>query len=269
MLQQVYLMESDEETLRLDLKTDVNLVKQQALWAGIKPGMRIADLGCGPGKTTFSLNRLVQPEGRVVGVDISSERIDYAEKNYLDRSIEYVCRDICQPLEDLGLFDFIWVRFVLEYYRRESFEIVQNVSSLLKPGGILCLIDLDHNSLNHYGLPERFERALWGIRDRLMKNGNFDPYVGRKLYSFVYDLNFDEIRIQVAPHHLIYGELKEADAFNWTKKIEVAARRSGFQFEEYERGYSQFYEEFQRAFRDPRRFSYSPVISCRGRKPFS
>jgi hypothetical protein len=35
-----YLMESDEETLRLDMKTDGKTVEYQALWAGIKPGMR-------------------------------------------------------------------------------------------------------------------------------------------------------------------------------------------------------------------------------------
>ena len=32
-----YLMEGDEEALRLDIKTDFALVEEQALWAGIKP----------------------------------------------------------------------------------------------------------------------------------------------------------------------------------------------------------------------------------------
>ena len=77
-----YLMESDEEALRLDIKTDAALVEKQALWAGIKPGMRVADLGCGAGKTTFHLNRLVQPNGQTVGVDIADQRIDYARKHY-------------------------------------------------------------------------------------------------------------------------------------------------------------------------------------------
>ena len=49
-----YLMESEDEALRLDVKTDAKKVKSQALWAGIKIGMRVADLGCGAGKATFS-----------------------------------------------------------------------------------------------------------------------------------------------------------------------------------------------------------------------
>lgn len=268
MLQRAYLMESAEETLRLDLKTDAKNVEDQAIWAGIEPGFRVADLGCGPGKTTFSLHKLVQPDGQVVGVDISEERIHYAKKNYQSRAIQYLCRDICEPLDDLGLFDFIWVRFVLEYYSEESFDIVQNISTILKPGGILCLIDLDHNCLSHYGLSQRFEKAFLGIMGELVKNANFDPYVGRKLYSFLYDLDFDDIHVQMTPHHLIYGALKEKDAFNWAQKVEVGAKKSGYRFEEYQGGYKEFYEEFQRSFSDPRRFTYTPVISCRGRKPF-
>ena len=77
-----YLMEDDQEALRLDVKTDVATVEKQALWAGIKPGMRVADLGCGAGKTTFHLNRLVQPNGQTVGLDLAQQRIECAKKHY-------------------------------------------------------------------------------------------------------------------------------------------------------------------------------------------
>ena len=95
--------------------------------------MRVADLGFGSGKTSFYLHKLVQPNGEVVGVDIAEERIKYAKKHYNKKGIKYICRDIRGPLDDLGLFDFLWVRFVLEYYRTESFDIVKNISSILKP----------------------------------------------------------------------------------------------------------------------------------------
>ena len=42
-----YLMESDHEALRLDVKTDAKAVEKQALWAGIKPGKRVAEQGRG------------------------------------------------------------------------------------------------------------------------------------------------------------------------------------------------------------------------------
>lgn len=260
-------MESDEETLRLDMKTDGEIVKKQALWAGIEPGMRVADLGFGSGKTTYYLNKLIQPEGLIVGIDIAEERIKYATEHYSDKSIKYLCRDICEPLDNLGMFDFVWVRFVLEYYRSKSFEIVRNISSILKPGGVLCLIDLDYNCLSHFGLPKRLEESLFRIMTTLEKTADFDPYVGRKLYTYLYDLGYTNIDVDVAPHHLIFGELKEVDAFNWTKKAEVAVKESGYRFDAYEGGYEAFFEEFKRAFADPRRFTYTPVISCKGVKP--
>ena len=262
-----YLMESDEESFRLDLKTDTGAVEKQALWAGIEPGMRIADLGCGAGKTTFVLNKLVGPAGSVVGVDMSSQRIDYAQSHYSQDRIEYVCKDIREPLNDLGKFDFAWVRFVLEYYRRDGFDIVKNISKILKPGGILCLIDLDCNCLRHFGLSKRLEKYLIELMEIMENKFNFDPYAGIKLYSYLYDLDYQDIEVNLTPHNLIYGKIKETDYFNWTKKVEMSAKNSGCRFLDYEDGYEGFFKEFTDFFTDFRRFTYTPLISCRGRKP--
>jgi SAM-dependent methyltransferase len=261
-----YLMESEEESLRLDIKTDAALVEKQALWAGIKPGMRVADLGCGAGKTTYSLNRLVQPGGKTVGVDIAEQRIDYAKTHYSAEGIEYVVDDIRKPLDHLGRFDFIWVRFVLEYYLNSSLDIVKNISQYLKPGGTLCLIDLDCNCLRNYGLSQRLENALVQLMNIMETKFNFDPYVGIKLYAYLFDLGFEDIDVSITPHNLIFGDLLEKDSFNWSKKVEIAAQNSGFSFDEFEGSYEEFYREFTDFFNSRRRFTYTPMIWCRGRK---
>jgi ubiquinone/menaquinone biosynthesis C-methylase UbiE len=263
-----YLMESEEETLRLELKTDVNIVQEQAVWAGLKSGMRVADLGCGPGLTTSALHKLVTPNGEAIGVDFSEQRCKYAESNYKVNGIEFICRDIRKPLKDLGLFDFIWVRFVLEYYLNDSFDIVKNIYKILKPGGILCLIDLDHNCLNHYGIPQKLERTIFKISDELQIKANFDPYVGRKLYSFLYDLNLKNIGVDIKAHHNIYGKLNKNDEFNFLKKIEIAPQKIKFNFEDYN-NYLEFINETRDAFRNERRFTYTPIILCKGVKPSS
>ena len=262
-----YIMESEDESLRLDLKTDPEVIKRQAKWAGLKPGMRVADLGCGPGKTSYYLNELAQPNGSTVGIDFSKQRLDYAKSHYQTDGVTFDKRDIRKPLKSLGAFDFIWIRFVLEHYKTNSFEIVKNCTSLLKPGGIACLIDLDHNCLNHYGLPDRLEKALYGIMKNLEIRSDFDPYIGRKLFSFLYDMDFVNIDVVVEPHHVIYGNLAEADEYNWSKKVGIAAKNSGYSFEEYEAGYEEFLSEFNSFFTNPRRFTYTPIICVRGRSP--
>jgi SAM-dependent methyltransferase len=262
-----YMMESEQEALRLDMKTVPKTVQEHALWAGIEPGMRVADLGCGSGKTSYFLNKLVGPDGETVGVDNAKQRIDFATSQYQDDGLSFVQKDIRKDLSALGRFDFIWVRFVLEYYRTESFEIVKNVINILKPGGILCLADLDYNCLTHFGLPARLESAVTGMMKMVEKRANFDPYVGRKLYSYLYDLGFGDIDIHLAPHHLIFGELNDIDAFNWTLKVQSRGVKSAYPFDQYEGGYDEFFDEFKRAFEDPRRFTYTPIILCRGNKP--
>lgn len=260
-----YLMEHEEEILRLELKTDRNIVKDQAVWAGLKPGMRVADLGCGPGVTTSVLHELVSPNGETVGIDFSEQRCQYAEANYKAKGLEFVCRDIRESLEDLGKFDFIWVRFILEYYLNGGFEIVQNIHNIIKPGGILCLIDLDHNCLNHYGIPQRLERTILEISTELANKANFDPYAGRKLYSFLYDLNFKNIEVDINAHHNIYGQLKDVDEYNFLKKIEVAPQKINFKLKDYN-NYQEFIDESRTSFRNERRFTYTPIILCRGEK---
>jgi ubiquinone/menaquinone biosynthesis C-methylase UbiE len=260
-------MESDAEALRLDLKTDAQKLKEQAIWAGIKPGMRVADIGCGSGKTTFYLHKLTQPNGSTFGIDGSSQRLEYAGHHYSADGLEYINRNFCMPLDDLGSFDFIWMRFILEYFRSQSFDIVKNVANILKPGGILCLIDLDCNCLRHFGFSQRLQQSISGVMTTLETNANFDPYAGVKLYSYLYDLNFEAIDVMVAPHNLTFGDLKETDAFNWAHKLEFAAKNSGYAFDEYRNGFEGFSEEFRREFADPRRFHYSPLIACRGEKP--
>jgi hypothetical protein len=144
---------------------------------------------------------------------------------------------------------------------------VKSLSRIIKPGGILCLIDLDYNCLSHFGLSPRLEKTINGIIGTLERDFDFDPYAGRKLYSFLYDAGYQNIGVDITPHHLIYGQLNEVDAYNWTKKVEVAAKISGYSFAEYTGGYEEFFEEFKEFFTDPRRFTYTPIILCKGRKP--
>ncbi len=260
-------MESPEEAERLDVKTDVSAVIRQAKWAGIQPGMRVADVCCGSGKTSAVFHKLVQPGGSVVGIDQSPQRLAFALQRYGVQGIEFDCRNITEPLDELGQFDFVWLRFVLEYFSANAFEVVQNVAGMVCPGGILCLLDLDHNSLNHYRAPAGLEQTMLDLAQLAVEKANFDPYAGRKLYSHIYRLGYEEIAVDVSAHHLIIGELKEADAFNWIKKISVSAKNLGYDFRRYAGGYREFLAEFEAFFCDPGRFTYTPLISCRGRRP--
>ena len=75
-------MESIEEIIRLEVKTDPEVVRKQALWCGMKPGLGVLDVGCGSGKATSILHEMIQPGGSVLGIDYSEERTTYARERY-------------------------------------------------------------------------------------------------------------------------------------------------------------------------------------------
>ena len=266
---QRYLMEHGDESLRLDIKTDNEVTAKQATWAGIAPGMRVADIGCGSGKTTSKLGELVQPGGNALGIDIAEQRVAFGREHYQNEYVSFLHRDARLSMTDLGFFDFVWVRFLLEYHRANSYDLVKNISDIVEPGGTLVLIDLDYNCLTHFGHSERMDKALAAIMKSLEGRANFDPYVGRKLYSYLYDMGYQDINVEVGAHHQIFGALKHADDFNWTKKVEIGARFSGYDFAEYENGFEEFLTEFRTFFAHPRRFTYTPIIAVRGRKPLA
>ena len=263
-----YLMENETESLRLEVKTKPQAVRKQALWCGIKPGLRVLDAGCGPGKVTSILKEMIQPGGTILGVDYSEKRISHAKKHYGKKSgVEFQLHDLRDPLEGVGQFDLIWVRFVLEYNLLESREIVRNLTANLKPDGYLCLLDLDHNCLSHYQLPTKVEKVLFDLMAKLEQEYNFDPYSGRKLYSYLYELNYQNIQVDVNTHNLIYGNISKAELFNWTKKAEVASEKTRQLFEKYPGSADSFISDFIEFFSDPKRFTYTPLILCKGMKP--
>lgn len=128
-------------------------------------------------------------------------------------------------------------------------------------------MDLDHNCLNHYELPAKIEQILSELTTKVAKAYNFDPYSGRKLYAYLYDLGYKEIQLDLTAHHLIYGTLKDLDAFDWIKKAEIISTKAPDNFKSYPGGPKAFFADFIRFFNDPRRFTYTPLILCKGMKP--
>ncbi|MEW6665576.1 MAG: methyltransferase domain-containing protein [Thermodesulfobacteriota bacterium] len=265
-----YFMENPQEAVRLDRKTDPEAVRKQATWCGVRAGLRVLDAGCGPGKVTSILHEMVQPGGTVVGVDYSPERIQYARDHYGKmRGIDFQVHDLRQSPGGLDRFDLVWARFMLEYNCSEAFDIVRNLTACLRPGGILCLLDLDHNCLSHYELPPGMQEILQELAARVQATHNFDPYAGRKLYRHLYDSGYQDIRVDLVPHHLIYGEVKDLEVFNWVKKSEIVSLKARGMFEKYPGGHDAFFQDFSNFFLSPRRFTYTPLILCKGTKPSS
>jgi hypothetical protein len=113
------------------------------------------------------------------------------------------------------------------------------------------------------------EKILRDIMEKIDEKYNFDTYAGRKLYSYLYDSGYENIEMNLAPHHLFYGKIDSKDIFNWTKKVEIAIDKLGDLFDDYPGGSEAFIADFRKFIHDPRRFTYTSLILCKGRKPLS
>ena len=71
---------SDAEVQRLLLQARIydDHTEHALRVAGLRPGMRVLDVGCGPGDVSIVASRLVGPTGTVLGVDAAADIIDFA-----------------------------------------------------------------------------------------------------------------------------------------------------------------------------------------------
>jgi SAM-dependent methyltransferase len=58
--------------------------------AGLRSGMRVLDMGCGPGDVSFIAARLVGPTGTVLGVDASADVIEVARTRAAEQGVTTV-----------------------------------------------------------------------------------------------------------------------------------------------------------------------------------
>jgi SAM-dependent methyltransferase len=114
------------------------------LWrlAGVGPGARVADVGCGPGALLPLLAAEVAPDGEVTGVDADASAVAAATA-YTAGTARVSVRSA--PADRTGLpagaFDTVMVRHVLAHNGGREQAIVDHLATLLRPGGCLYLAD--------------------------------------------------------------------------------------------------------------------------------
>ena len=121
--------------------------------AGIRPGMRVLDLGCGAGDVSFVAADLVGPGGSVVGVDRSPDALARARLRARQRGltqVQFVEGDINDPAPG-GPFDAIVERGAL-WLVPDPAAVLRRRATVLRPGGLVVPIEIDLSTIR--SLPE-------------------------------------------------------------------------------------------------------------------
>lgn len=105
----------------------------------LEAGDTVVDMGCGPGVNLGLLRAAVRPDGRVVGLDLSSAMLVRAATDG-DRTVGLVRGDVTAPPIQAGV-DGILSTFVVTLFD-EPGRIVETWWELLEPGGRLAILNV-------------------------------------------------------------------------------------------------------------------------------
>lgn len=159
----------------------------------LKPGLRLLDVGSGPGTITADLARLVSP-GRVVALEASEEvlaltRAEVERRGCAD--VDYAVGDVhALDLPD-DSFDVVHAHQVLQHVA-DPIQAVREMVRLCRPGGVVAARDGDYGAFTWYPASEDLDRWRLLYMAAARANGG-EPEAGRNLLAWAHAAGCEDV----------------------------------------------------------------------------
>lgn len=133
-----------------------------ALVPFLKPGLRVLDVGCGPGALSEGVAHIVGPTGEVVGVDRDELLIARASARAPDMAwLRFELRDAL-TIDGDARFDLVATARTLQWISADDLPaVLARLTNALVPGG--WLVALDYNHRGHRWSPEPPDELPWFV----------------------------------------------------------------------------------------------------------
>ncbi|MEZ4705694.1 MAG: methyltransferase domain-containing protein [Caldilineaceae bacterium] len=187
------------------MKRDNTMTRRFLADAGIVPGMRVLEIGCGNGEVTQELAELVGPNGSIVALDRNEGRLAMARERMQEQGIAHVhfaTADVTGGLSELAAlqgepFDALVGRRVLMYLPDPA-AVLGRLSERLRSGGLVVFEEADATMVpaRISPLPAHDQVAAW-LRSMLIAEGA-NPAMGFALPAMLVQagLRFERIRAE-------------------------------------------------------------------------
>ncbi|HUP85674.1 MAG TPA: GNAT family N-acetyltransferase [Acidimicrobiales bacterium] len=157
----------------------------------LSPGLRVLDVGCGPGTITLDLARRVAP-GTVVGVDASAEVIAEAEAACgAQEGVRFAVGDVYALDFEEGSFDVVHAHQLLQHLG-DPVAALREMRRVLRPGGTLAVRDSDYGAFTWAPASVPMSRWLELYHEVTLRNGA-EADAGRHLLRWVRAAGFTGI----------------------------------------------------------------------------
>jgi SAM-dependent methyltransferase len=161
----------------------------------LRPGMRLLDVGCGPGSITRGLAERVAP-GRVVGLDLSWDALDIARGEAAARGLEnldYHVGSVYElPFPD-ACFDVAYAHQVLQHLGERS-AALSEMLRVVRPGGLVAVRDVDWGTVAYWPRDPWIDRFIEMHQRTWYRNGG-EPQLGRQLRALFHGTAAVDVRI--------------------------------------------------------------------------
>lgn len=159
------------------------------------PGASVLEAGCGVGAQTAILARN-SPEALFTSIDISVTSIETARAAIAAQGVTNVAfrqADIFHLPFAAQTFDHVFVCFVLEHLQ-QPLAALQQLQTVLKPGGTLTVIEGDHGSAYFYPPSRYAQRAIDCLVELQARMGG-NSLIGRQLYPLLRRAGFQDVHV--------------------------------------------------------------------------
>jgi ubiquinone/menaquinone biosynthesis C-methylase UbiE len=211
-------MESDNENQRLASKVNPKDFVHSYLNPYLLPKSTILDIGCGPAVISEHI-ALQHTNIKITGLDISQERlVQTANEKSSISNLSFTTGDVYHlPFKD-NSFDLVFSRFLFEYLKAPLLAL-KEMKRICTPGGIVIVQDIDGQLFSHFPKDDQLVENIDNVTNVLKEYFGFDPFIGRKLYYYMYTAQFIDINIKLEPYHLMYGKINPDEIKYWKKKL--------------------------------------------------
>jgi SAM-dependent methyltransferase len=171
--------------------------KRALLRAGLRPGMRVADFGCGVGATTRLLADMVGDQGCVTGIDLHEPQLVQAGNLCTQSGLTNVSlweADACDTGLPDHIFDLVYCRFLL-IHLPDPAACLREMRRVLKPGGVIFVEDGDLSSAG--SVPTSPLDECGRLFAQLGPKKGVDYLLGRNLYHMVKAAGFPDVEIEI------------------------------------------------------------------------
>jgi len=138
--------------------------------AHLRPGMRVLDVGCGPGSITLGLAAVVAP-AEVVGVDLQAAQVEQARALAAERSVANARFEVANVYElpfPNASFDAVLAHTVLMGLR-EPVLALRELRRVLRPGGVVGLRDPDWGA-DLFAPVTPLVEQWWAVRRQVLQH---------------------------------------------------------------------------------------------------